>query len=374
MSIGLNKTLDGTWEVARESLRSDLVTIETILNQLKVTNGKITAASGGTGLSSFVIGDLLYANSVTTLARLADVATGNALISGGVGVAPAWGKIGLTTHVSGVLPEANGGTNQSTYTLGDLLYASAANTLSKLTGNTVATRKFLRQTGTGAASAAPVWDTLLAADVPASALTKTDDTNVTLTLGGTPASSLLAAVSLTLGWTGTLALGRGGTGADLSATGGTSQVLKQSSLGGAITVGTLASSNLSDASNLPLLNANNHFTGTGDQVFDGTLRAALTQEFSWNTKLRDTIYQAASDGLIVGAVNAGAAGDGVSIYSDASNPPTTLRTGVQGDSGSNYPHPYFCPVRKGDFYKIVSVGISYSDFAGPFWVPLGTAG
>jgi len=37
------------------------------------------------------------------------------------------------------------------------------------------------------------------------ALTKTDDTNVTLTLGGTPATSLLQAVSLTVGWTGTLA-------------------------------------------------------------------------------------------------------------------------------------------------------------------------
>lgn len=38
-----------------------------------------------------------------------------------------------------------------------------------------------------------------------SALTKTNDTNVTLTLGGTPNTSLLQAVSLTLGWTGTLA-------------------------------------------------------------------------------------------------------------------------------------------------------------------------
>ncbi len=37
------------------------------------------------------------------------------------------------------------------------------------------------------------------------ALTKTNDTNVTLTLGGTPATSLLQAVSLTLGWSGTLA-------------------------------------------------------------------------------------------------------------------------------------------------------------------------
>lgn len=41
--------------------------------------------------------------------------------------------------------------------------------------------------------------------VTPSALTKVDDTNVTLTLGGTPATALLQAVSLTLGWTGTLA-------------------------------------------------------------------------------------------------------------------------------------------------------------------------
>lgn len=45
-----------------------------------------------------------------------------------------------------------------------------------------------------------------------SALTKTDDTNVTLTLGGTPATSLLQAVSLTMGWTGLLGGTRGGSG------------------------------------------------------------------------------------------------------------------------------------------------------------------
>ncbi len=44
------------------------------------------------------------------------------------------------------------------------------------------------------------------------ALTKTDDTNVTLTLGGSPTTALLAATSLTLGWTGTLGVTRGGTG------------------------------------------------------------------------------------------------------------------------------------------------------------------
>ncbi len=41
--------------------------------------------------------------------------------------------------------------------------------------------------------------------VTPAALTKVDDTNVTLTLGGTPSTALLQATSLTLGWTGTLA-------------------------------------------------------------------------------------------------------------------------------------------------------------------------
>jgi hypothetical protein len=74
----------------------------------------VPATAGGTGQTSYAVGDLLYANTTTTLAKLADVATGNALISGGVSTAPSWGKIGLTTHISGVLPVANGGTNAST--------------------------------------------------------------------------------------------------------------------------------------------------------------------------------------------------------------------------------------------------------------------
>ena len=73
--------------------------------------GTLGAGYGGTGLASYAVGDLLYASGTTALSQLADVATGNALISGGVTTAPAWGKIGLTTHVSGILPIANGGTN-----------------------------------------------------------------------------------------------------------------------------------------------------------------------------------------------------------------------------------------------------------------------
>jgi hypothetical protein len=76
----------------------------------------IAVDKGGPGLTSYTVGDIIYASGATTLSKLADVATGNALISGGIGVAPSWGKIGLTTHVSGTLPVANGGTGVTTST------------------------------------------------------------------------------------------------------------------------------------------------------------------------------------------------------------------------------------------------------------------
>jgi hypothetical protein len=75
--------------------------------------GTLAATNGGTGFASYAVGDLLFASTTTALSKLADVATGNALISGGVGVAPAWGKIGMTTHVSGILAGSNGGTNSA---------------------------------------------------------------------------------------------------------------------------------------------------------------------------------------------------------------------------------------------------------------------
>jgi hypothetical protein len=76
--------------------------------------GALAVANGGTNITSYAIGDLIYASTTAVLSKLADVATGNALISGGVGVAPSYGQIGLTTHVSGTLPVANGGTNATT--------------------------------------------------------------------------------------------------------------------------------------------------------------------------------------------------------------------------------------------------------------------
>jgi hypothetical protein len=64
------------------------------------------------------------------------------------------------SDMTGTLAIANGGTNITSYTVGDLLYCSASNVLSKLAGNTTTGKQFLSQTGTGSASAAPSWSAL----------------------------------------------------------------------------------------------------------------------------------------------------------------------------------------------------------------------
>jgi hypothetical protein len=56
--------------------------------------------------------------------------------------------------------------------------------------------------------------------VTPAALTRVDDSNVTITLGGTPGTALLQATSLTMGWSGQLGLTRGGTNASLTASNG----------------------------------------------------------------------------------------------------------------------------------------------------------
>jgi hypothetical protein len=74
----------------------------------------VSAPLGGTGQTSYAVGDILFASTSTALSKLAGVAVGNALISGGVADSHSYGKIVLATHVSGTLPIANGGTGNAT--------------------------------------------------------------------------------------------------------------------------------------------------------------------------------------------------------------------------------------------------------------------
>ena len=96
---------------------SSLVSIGTI--STGVWNGTaIGATYGGTGQTIYVIGDLLYASSTTALSKLADVATGSVLVSGGVGAAPAYSS---TPSVSTITATAS---RTATSTTGAFAYGT----------------------------------------------------------------------------------------------------------------------------------------------------------------------------------------------------------------------------------------------------------
>jgi len=81
-----------------------------------VSTGTLGGDQGGTGLAVYAVGDLLYASGATTLSKLADVATGSLLASGGVTTAPAWSSsptlTGLTlSGLTASRPVATNGSN-----------------------------------------------------------------------------------------------------------------------------------------------------------------------------------------------------------------------------------------------------------------------
>ena len=93
--------------------------------------GTLVAANGGTGQSSYAVGDILYASTTTALSKLADVAIGSVLVSGGVGAAPAYSATptvtSLTASTSLTSPIHNSSTTLSLQTGGTTgLYIDAS--------------------------------------------------------------------------------------------------------------------------------------------------------------------------------------------------------------------------------------------------------
>jgi hypothetical protein len=208
----------------------------------------------------------------------------------------------LTTGVTGILPLANGGTNAAlTASNGGIVYSTAtalailastasATLVTNSSGIPVFTSAMTDgQVVIGSTGGTPTAATLTAgtnititnaagsitinatgAGVVPAALTKVDDSNVTLTLGGTPATSLLQAVSLTLGWTGQLGLTRGGTNASLVASNGGIVYSTASAL--AILSSTASAVLLTDASGIPVFSS----SMTNGQVIIGSTGATPT--------------------------------------------------------------------------------------------------
>ena len=67
------------------------------------------------------------------------------------------GTISTGTWSASTVSANKGGTGLTSYSVGNMLYASAASTLATVTPNTAAVQKVLSMTGTGTAGAAPTW-------------------------------------------------------------------------------------------------------------------------------------------------------------------------------------------------------------------------
>jgi hypothetical protein len=150
--------------------------------------------SGNTAYEFFSGGNLTSSNDTNIQITLGGTPTGSMI-----------NAVSLTMGWTGQLAVGRGGTGAATLT-GVVIGNGTAN----MTAVAGTAGQFLRR---NTANTAYEFRTLQGSDIAGSELTKTDDTNVTLTLGGTPASALLQPVSLTMGWTGQLAVARGGTGA-----------------------------------------------------------------------------------------------------------------------------------------------------------------
>lgn len=107
------------WSTLASGLVTTLSFGSTGLTPSSATSGAITVAgtlatgSGGTGLTGYTAGDLIYASGAATLSKLA-ASTSATLLHGGT--APSWSAVSLTADVSGLLSVANGGTGAGTFT------------------------------------------------------------------------------------------------------------------------------------------------------------------------------------------------------------------------------------------------------------------
>jgi len=120
----------------------------------------VGVAKGGTSFASFTAGDVLYATGSTTLAKLPKGTAEQVLAMNAGATAPDWGSVDLT--VLPTISVAKGGTALSSFTAGDILYATGTTTLAKLAKGTAAQALVMNAGATAPEWVAPASGTLKA--------------------------------------------------------------------------------------------------------------------------------------------------------------------------------------------------------------------
>ena len=378
------------------SFGSTGLTPATATNGAVTVAGTLAVASGGTGQTSYTNGQLLIGNTTgNTLAKTTLTASTGISVTNGAGsitltnTAPDQ-VVSLTgagtTTISGTYPSFTI-TSNDTYvgtvtSVGLSMPTQFTVTNSPVTSSGTLTAAWNTQTAnyvlagpTSGGAAVPTFRALVAGDVPAlsyvssvsatapitstggltptiavtsAALTKTDDTNVTLTLGGSPTTALLAATSLTLGWSGTLAVGRGGLGISTTPsngflpigngtnytaaalTAGTGITITNAS--GAVTIAATAgggSAPITKTANFTVANGEtwyiNNKTGSACTVTLPTASSYTGRELKFVNYQAQTLISASSNVVPLGGGSAGTAilaasvGDWATLVSDGTN-------------------------------------------------------
>lgn len=238
----------GTWQgtaIAAAYTVAQVVSVAGVSNRTTIGG---TSANPTVDISAAYVGQA----SITTL---------------GTVTSGAWNATTIATN--------KGGTGLTGYTLGDVLYASNSTTLTQLAGNITTSKRFLIQTGTGSVSAAPSWGQVATADISditsaATGITSVgtiatgvwQGTIVSSTYGGTGANN--AGRTITIGGNLTTA---GAFTTTLTVTGNTSVTLP--------TTGTLITSSVTTLSSLVSVGTITTGVWNGTAIANGFIASGL---------------------------------------------------------------------------------------------------
>ncbi|MCX6107968.1 MAG: hypothetical protein NTY08_19230, partial [Proteobacteria bacterium] len=271
-----------------------------------ITSGTLAVANGGTGATTLAVNNVILGNGTSAVQVVAPGSNGNVLTSNGstwtstalpssvtsvTGTAPISVATGTSTPVISMM-QANGSTNGYISSADWTTFngkQAAGNYLTGLTGDVTAA-------GPGSSAA-----TLAAVAIAGTSTKVTYDVKGRVTSGTSLTAADIPPLSTAIITSGTLAVANGGTGANLSSTGGTGQYLKQATSGGSVTVGAIAASDItSSLGYTPLNKAGDTLTGAlnlgaNDLSNSGNIQMSASKTLALSTNSTDPSGLAAGD-------------------------------------------------------------------------------